>query len=154
MAAIDIHSSHGYRQDHQEFNEHVAHLRLAARELPELSPEERQVLVDRILDFLEGRLAPQAVAEEHTLYRVVGEILGAPETTAPMLYDHLAISQRVAALRETDSADLAGLQELLYGLHALISVHFWKEEEIYFPLLDEHFDAPALVNGELDDYSS
>jgi iron-sulfur cluster repair protein YtfE (RIC family) len=28
------------------------------------------------------------------------------------------------------------LQELLYGLHALITVHFRKEDELYLPLLE------------------
>ena len=44
MTTIDTHTSHGHRQDHRELGEHVAHLRLAARELPDLSLEERLAL--------------------------------------------------------------------------------------------------------------
>jgi iron-sulfur cluster repair protein YtfE (RIC family) len=144
MTTIDTQTSHGHRQDHKELAEHVAHLRLAARELPELSIEERKVLVGTIVDFLDGRLVPHANAEEHTLYPEVAELIGR-EATAPMLYDHQAIRQRLAALEAADPADLATLQELLYGLHALISVHFWKEEELYFPLLDAHEKAGAAI---------
>ena len=41
MTTIDTHTSHGHRQDHR-MGEHVAHLRLAARELPDLSIEEHE----------------------------------------------------------------------------------------------------------------
>ena len=54
-----------------------------------------------------------------------------------MVYDHLAIRERIADLSDADAGDLARLQELLYGLHALIRVHFRKEEELYLPLVDE-----------------
>ena len=152
MTAIDTQTSHGHRQDHQELGEHVAHLRLAARELPDLSIEERRALVGSIVDFLDGRLVPQAAAEEHTLYQAVADLLGRPDAIAPMLYDHQAIRQRIAELKAADPADLATLQELLYGLYALISVHFWKEEELYFPLLDARAGVP--VGFDVDDYAS
>jgi iron-sulfur cluster repair protein YtfE (RIC family) len=136
MTAIGTHTSLGHRQDHKELGEHVAHMRLAARELPDLSIEERAALVASIVEFLDGRLVPHAAAEEHTLYPDVAEVVGEAGATAPMLYDHWAIRERVAELKAADPADLATQQELLYGLYALISVHFWKEEELYFPLLD------------------
>jgi iron-sulfur cluster repair protein YtfE (RIC family) len=154
MTTIDTHTSHGHRQDHTELGEHVAHLRLAARELPDLSIEERGALVGSIVDFLDGRLVPHATAEEHTLYPAVAELIGNPEATGPMLYDHRAIRQRIAELKEVDPVNLATLQELLYGLYALISVHFWKEEELYFPLLDAHEEAGAPIGLDLDDYAS
>jgi Hemerythrin HHE cation binding domain len=138
---VDTQSSQGYREDHEELADHVEHIRLAARELDQLSPEERATLVGRVLEFLEGRLIPHATAEEHTFYAAVAELFGSQDATAPMAYDHLAIRQRVAALRDTDPEDLAALQELLYGLYALIVVHFWKEEAIYFPLLDAEPDS-------------
>jgi iron-sulfur cluster repair protein YtfE (RIC family) len=154
MTAIDTHTAYGHRQDHSELGEHVAHLRLAARELPDLSIEERQTLVGSIVDFLDGRLVPHAAAEEHTLYPAVADLLGGPAAIAPMLYDHRAIRQRLAELKAADLADLATLQELLHGLHALISVHFWKEEELYFPLLDAQEQAGAPIGLFVDDYES
>ena len=124
------------REDHARLDVHVQHLRAAARELPDLSQEERALLVERVCGFLRGTLVPQANAEEHVLYPEVARILGHPQATAPMTYDHLAIKSRIASLEEADVGDVAYLQELLYGLHALVSVHWWKEEEIYLPLLD------------------
>jgi iron-sulfur cluster repair protein YtfE (RIC family) len=97
---------------------------------------------------------PHAAAEEHTLYPAVADLLGSRAAIAPMLYDHQAIRQRVAELKAADPTNLAMLQELLYGLYALSSVHFWKEEELYFPLLDAHEQAGAPIGLDVDDYES
>jgi iron-sulfur cluster repair protein YtfE (RIC family) len=136
--------SAAYRRDHEELSAHVDELRFAAREVAQLSSEERELLVGRILRFLEGRLLPHAVAEEHTVYATVARLLSAEEATAPMYFDHAAIRERVTALAAADLDDVELLEELLYALHTLISLHFWKEEEIYFPLLDlEPSDTPS-----------
>jgi iron-sulfur cluster repair protein YtfE (RIC family) len=113
----------------------VERLRLAAAEAAELGHAEREVLVEHALAFLQGELVPHAEAEERVLYPAVAELLGAPEATAPMIHDHRAIRARIAELEQADPRDLPRLQELLYGLYALITVHFAKEEELYLPLL-------------------
>lgn len=124
------------RQDHAKLRDDIEHIRLAARELPVLSPEERHAIVGRILDFLRERLLPYAEEEEQWLYAAVGKVLGNPESTRPMTHDHIAIRVRVLELAATEDTDLDRFQELLYGLYALISVHFWKEEQLYLPLLE------------------
>jgi iron-sulfur cluster repair protein YtfE (RIC family) len=124
------------RQDHAKLREDVEHIRLAARELPAVSPEERDAIVGRILDFLRETLLPHAEEEERWLYPNVGKVLGNPESTATMSHDHIAIRARVLELAATENTDVDRLQELLYGLYALISVHFWKEEQLYLPLLE------------------
>jgi len=124
------------REDHFELRKDLDHIRLAAQELPRVSPEERCVIVGRILDYLRGTLLPHASEEERSLYPAVGRILGQPEATRTMTHDHLAIRARVVELAATDENDLDRLQELLYGLYALITVHFWKEDQLYLPLLE------------------
>jgi len=123
------------REDHAHLREHVEHIRLAASEIPRLSPEEREKLVGRILDFLRNTLLPHADEEERTVYREVAKRLGRPEATAPMTHDHVAIRIRTVQLSTTGGDEVDRLQELLYGLYALISVHFWKEEQLYLPLI-------------------
>lgn len=125
------------RRDHEELREHVEHARFAAREIPRLSVDERAQLVGRVLDFVRGTLVPHAEAEERVLYPEVAKILGSPQATAPMIADHRAIRELAADLAEADDEDGDRLQELLYGLHALVAAHFRKEEELYLPLLDE-----------------
>jgi iron-sulfur cluster repair protein YtfE (RIC family) len=124
------------RQDHAKLRDEVEHIRLAARELPAVSPEERHAIVEGILDFLRETLLPHAEEEEQWLYAAVGEVLGNPESTRPMTHDHIAIRARAIELAATEDWDVDRLLELLYGLYALISVHFWKEEQLYLPLLE------------------
>ena len=57
------------RAEHAHLREHVEHMRLAARELPALSSEERAEIVSRILSFLRGTLLPHAAEEERSLAR-------------------------------------------------------------------------------------
>jgi hypothetical protein len=62
--------------------------------------------------------------------------LGDPLATASMNYDHMAIRRWIEDIAEADVEDVARLQQLLYGLHALITVHTWKEDELYLTALE------------------
>ena len=53
-----------------------------------------------------------------------------------MSYDHLAIRHWISKLAETDPSDTDRLQQLLYGLDALIRVHIWKENELFLASFD------------------
>ena len=81
-------------------------------------------------------LIPDAKAEEEGLYAGVAELLGDKRSIAPMIYDHRAICERTVELASASVADVPRLQELLYGLHALIEVHFRKEEDLQLPAFD------------------
>ena len=80
--------------------------------------------------------------------------------TATMRHDHVQVQRlgdELGALRwrlhRTDvlAIELANdLRRVLFGLHALVSAHFSKEEEIYFPMLDRSLsaeEADALLAG-------
>ena len=125
-----------FRKEHQQLLEHIEHLAEAAREMPRLSDEERAALRERILVFLRGTLVPHAEAEEDVLYPEWSKLLGFPDAAAPMIHDHEAIVARIDQLARVDVHDVDALQELLYGLHALISVHFRKEEDLQLPAFD------------------
>lgn len=125
-----------FRREHAELLGHIEHLALAAREMPELSEVERAALRDRVVAFLRGTLVPHARAEEEVLYPAWAQLVGFADAAVPMVHDHEAIVARVERLEVTDPSDVAALQELLYGLHALILVHFAKEEELQLPAFD------------------
>jgi iron-sulfur cluster repair protein YtfE (RIC family) len=62
-----------------------------------------------------------------------------------MVRDHHAIASRVERLDATDPSDVETLQELLYSLCALISVHLRKEEDIQLPAFDAAPEVTARV---------
>jgi iron-sulfur cluster repair protein YtfE (RIC family) len=139
----------GFHEEHRHLLAHVDQIRAAAGEVSDLAVEEREAVVGRVLMFLRNMLLPHAEWEEQVLYTAVGELLGDPQATATMSRDHVAIGRMIEALAETDSSDIGRLQELLYGLHALITVHFEKEEEIYLPLLDARPDLAERVMKQI-----
>ena len=125
-----------FRKEHEELLVHIDHLGLAARELPGLDPAERRQVIDRVLDFLSGTLLPHAKAEEEVLDPEWAHLVGFADAAVPMTHDHEAIVARVERLERTEMDDVEMLQELLYGLQALIGVHFRKEEDIQLPAFD------------------
>ncbi|HWO80224.1 hemerythrin domain-containing protein [Gaiella sp.] len=135
-----------FRKEHEELLAHIDHLGHAARELPRLDPAERRAVVDRVLGFLTGTLLPHAKAEEEVLYPEWARLVGFADAAVPMVHDHEAIVARVERLEQTEMDDVDTLQELLYGLQALIGVHFRKEEDIQLPAFDA---APAEVTGRV-----
>lgn len=135
------------REEHEHLLEHIEHMRLAARELPRQSAQERRVTLDRVLAFLRDTLLPHARLEEEVLYPEWARLVGHPDAAVPMVHDHEAIVARVHQLERSDAGDLDTLQELLYGLYALITVHFRKEEDIQLPLLD--IQPPELLESLL-----
>ncbi len=137
-----------FRSEHQELHAHIEHLREAASSIPGLSIEDREGLLGRILDFLRGTLVAHAKAEEDVLYPAWAKLVGFDQAAVPMVHDHEAIVARIERLEHTDPADTSALQELLYGLYALISVHFRKEEDIQLPAFDA---APAEVTQSVLD---
>jgi iron-sulfur cluster repair protein YtfE (RIC family) len=134
-----------FRDEHEQLLEHIEHVRQAAREMPRLSEVERDDLRKRILGFLRGTLLPHAKAEEEILYPAWAELIGFADAAVPMVHDHEAIVARVERLEGVDASDLDALQELLYGLYALISVHFRKEEDLQLPAFDAAPEVAARV---------
>jgi hemerythrin HHE cation binding domain-containing protein len=131
-----VRATEPFRQEHEELLEHIEHLAAAARELPTLSDGERELLRTRVLAFLRGTLIPHAHAEEEVLYPEWAELVGFADAAIPMVHDHEAIGVRVDQLAAADITDIDRLQELLYGLYALISVHFRKEEDLQLAAFD------------------
>ena len=125
-----------FRREHVELLSHIEHIRQAARDIARLDRAERELLVDRILEYLRGTLLPHARAEEEVLYPEWAKLVGFEGAAVPMVHDHMAIVERIERLEQTDTDEIDSLQELLYGLYALIGVHFRKEEDIQLPAFD------------------
>jgi hemerythrin-like domain-containing protein len=132
------------REEHRELLPHVELLRTAADSIGETSIESVRQRLDEAYGFLAHHLIPHATAEDKALYPVVGKLLGAPEATATMSRDHAEVGRLTAELAlmrarlgtAINAEDAKALRRVLYGLYALVKVHFAKEEEVYLPLLD------------------
>lgn len=132
------------RDEHKELLPHVETLREAADAVGRAPDGESRRLVDAAYDFLAHHLIPHATAEDKALYPVVNRVLGAPGATATMSRDHVEVGRLTDELRQlrertaggADEASVMALRRVLYGLYALVHVHFAKEEEVYLPLLD------------------
>jgi iron-sulfur cluster repair protein YtfE (RIC family) len=125
-----------FRDEHADLHAHIEHLAVAARDMPRLPEDQRGALRDRVVAFLRGTLIPHARAEEQILYPEWAKLVGFPGAAVPMVHDHEAIVERIERLAATAPSDVDALQELLYGLHALILVHFSKEEDLQLPAFD------------------
>jgi hemerythrin-like domain-containing protein len=144
------------RDEHAHLLPHIEALREVADGIGESGTEVLRQEVSGVVSFLTDHLIPHAQAEDAVLYPVVAEAIGAPEATATMRRDHVEVSRltgELVALRPQltgatlEPATATALRRLLYGLYALVKVHFAKEEEIYLPILDRHLspeDAKAL----------
>lgn len=137
------------REEHRDLLPHIEELRSIADSVGGVPADTLREEVETAYTFLIEHLIPHATAEDRVLYPVVARVMGAPEATATMSRDHVAVgslTSELGNLRLQLSADaspelLKGLRRVLYGLYALVSTHFAKEEEIYLPLLDARMTA-------------
>jgi len=133
------------RDEHKELLPHIELLRTTADAIGDASISSLRRSFDEVYAFLTHHLLPHAQAEERALYPVVGRLMGAPEATATMSRDHVEVGRltgELGSLRshlDNASMDVSqerALRRVLYGLYALVKVHFAKEEEVYLPILD------------------
>lgn len=149
------------RQEHKELLPHIEKLRAVADMVGDAPIDAVRQGVEDVYAFLVHHLIPHAEAEERALYPAVARLMGAPEAIKTMSRDHIEVGHLTEELRglrpalaakTLDAAQANALRRVLYGLHALVKVHFAKEEEIYLPILEARLteqDARALLN-EMD----
>jgi iron-sulfur cluster repair protein YtfE (RIC family) len=137
------------RSEHRELLPHLDELRVLADGIGRWSTH----WTDRVagtVTFLRQDLVPHARAEEAVLYPEVERLLGAPGATATMAADHIDIVARIDQLDRSvttlgsDAPDEAKANELraqLYGLWAILLLHFRKEEEVLLPVVDAKVNA-------------
>jgi iron-sulfur cluster repair protein YtfE (RIC family) len=129
------------RDEHKELIPHIEQILEVANSIPEAPLEQIRAGVREVYEFLAYHLIPHAQAEEAALYPTVQKVLGSPDATRTMSRDHVEVGRYVeelASLQEgLSSSNFKSLQRVLYGVYALVKVHFAKEEEVYLPILEE-----------------
>ncbi len=138
------------RDEHKELYPQVEMLKLAGDAVNESLTTSAHAKIEEAYYFLTHQLIPHAQAEEKALYPVVQKAMGAPMATATMSRDHVEVGRltdELGTLRvhrsqlSITTLQAQAMRRVLYGLYALVKVHFAKEEEIYLPLLDEKLTA-------------
>jgi heavy metal translocating P-type ATPase len=129
-----------FRAEHREFAPEVQRIRAVADRLGTLPPDEMRRELDRVRVFLLERLPEHEEEEEQVVYPVVAQLMGGEDPLGSMARAHLEIShlgrlyQQLLADLPTDgpgAEDLMDLRRVLYGLHAILRLHFAQEEEAY-----------------------
>ncbi len=133
------------RDEHKELYMHVETLRLAGDAINESLTSGAHDKIEEAYTFLTCKLYPHSQAEEIALYPMVQKVMGNEQVTDTMSRDHVEVArltEELGTLRvhrsqlSITTIQAMALRRVLYGLYALIKLHFTKEEEIYLPLLD------------------
>jgi hypothetical protein len=134
-----------FRAEHRELVGLLDRVRAVADRIGRLPPPMALAEVTAVHRFLVERLLPHEEAEDKLLYPLVAELLGGEDPTAPMSRAHAEIAHLTRLLGGVladlgpagpEAEDLTDLRRILYGLHAILRLHFAQEEEAYLSLLD------------------
>jgi heavy metal translocating P-type ATPase len=133
------------RAEHRRLLPGVKRIRHLADRLDLMSPMEARGELVKTWRFLVEEILPHDESEDARVYPIVAKVMGGTEATATMTRAHLEISHLVNLLGRTldelppegpDTDDVRELKRVLYGLYAILALHFAQEEESYLTLLD------------------
>lgn len=129
---------------HRELRLDLERLRQWADEIGVVHLDTVRLRLAAANELLMTRLLPHALAEDEILYPAIRKFVG-PQAIEMLQRDHgemLKLTAELNALRRSAEADEIGprfaveARRLLYGLYMLGGLHFAKEEEIVFPVLE------------------
>ena len=130
--------------EHERMRDDLSILRDAAQQLSAGDTASAAATLRAADDFLQNTLLPHEDAEDSALYPALAAPLGSAEATATMSRMHAEIHRLAERLHShREMADAAGsvtadqsddLLACLYGLYALLCLHFVQEEENFFVL--------------------
>jgi iron-sulfur cluster repair protein YtfE (RIC family) len=138
------------RVEHHALQSHLEAIGRIADSMGEASVEETRAGVQNVYEFLNHHLRPHMQAEDQVLYPLLDDLLGTLSATAALRRDHRSVTalidqlgslRRVLQESSLDRDLVHQLRRTLYGLYLLLTSHFAKEDELYFPLLDVRLDA-------------
>jgi len=142
-----------FSAEHTTLRPDLARIRNVADQLDATRPGESIALVRDVHRFLVEELDPHEQAEDHDLYPVLARVLGGNDPTATMSRAHVEISHLIRRLGRVladlgpegpDADDIIELRRLLYGLHAILQLHFAQEDEGYLSLADDELSERSL----------
>jgi heavy metal translocating P-type ATPase len=130
----------GLASAHRSLDPHVGELAALAARLDSLPPPDARAQLERLREMLEKELLPHEREEQQTAYPLLVKMLKEEDPTGPLIQTHHEIhrlarlfGRLVAQLPQEGPRpeDLRDLRRALYGLHAILTLHFAQEEELY-----------------------
>jgi heavy metal translocating P-type ATPase len=147
-----------FSDEHPRLQAQLERLRSAADALGSDPPQAALEQVRSVNRFLVEELLPHEQAEDSELYPVLARVLGGHDSMGTMSRAHAEIGRLVRRLGrlldglpndDLHGEDVRELQSVLYGLYAVLRLHFAQENEGYFSLLDTEEAKPHDKAGRL-----
>jgi iron-sulfur cluster repair protein YtfE (RIC family) len=146
--------SHRFRDQHVDLLPRVKQFRLIADRLDSVDGATARKELVQAHQFLSQELMPHELAEEEQLYPLMASYLGGEDPLGPMVRTHAEIAHQTRVLGQLVDElgdegpapeDLPEFRRLLYGLHAVLVLHFAQEEEAYLSRAEAQ--EPARASG-------
>ncbi len=146
LTADDAALTRRFSAEHAALRPDIVRLRTVADALEASRPIESLAMARETYRFLSEELGPHEQAEDATLYPALARVLGGQDPTGTMSRAHAEIGHLIRRLGSVlddiaaegpDESDIVELRRLLYGLHAILRLHFAQEDEGYMSLGDD-----------------
>jgi heavy metal translocating P-type ATPase len=143
---LPLELSRRLRSEHDRLIPRLDGIRDAADVLDSVPPSDALRILNETESFLVEEILPHEAADEIEIYPRLTEILPGSDPMATMSRTHREIFHLVDSLRRhigdmppegPEPADITDLQRILYGLHAILRLHFDQEEEVYLSLQED-----------------
>ena len=161
LQGADAELTRRFRAEHVTLRPDVERIRAVADGLDPKHPAESLKAVRDIHRFLVDELDPHEQAEDAMLYPVLARVLGGNDPTGTMSRAHLEIAHQIRRLgrllddSETDGPtpeDIIEIRRMLYGLHAILQLHFAQEDEGYLSLVDDESSTTRTPDRSIADH--
>jgi len=125
---------------HRALRPRVSELAAVAARLDSLPMVEARSQLEQLRDMLEKEILPHENEEQRTAYPILERLLKPENPTGPLIQTHYEIrrltrlfGRLVAQLpaERLGAEDYRDLRRVLYGLHAILALHFAQEDELY-----------------------
>ncbi len=135
-----------FSAEHRDLHPNLDLLRVAADGLGPAPGRGAMETVRRAHRMLVTEIGPHEDAEDRHLYPLIASALGGADPTGTMSRTHAEVNRlttSLGALIDRIGGELPGpedvleLRRLLYGLHAILVLHFAQEEESYLSLAED-----------------
>jgi heavy metal translocating P-type ATPase len=148
LEAADSALARRFADEHSTLRPDIDEVRAAADAVGTLTDSQAIAQARTAYRRIIEEVLPHEQAEDNELYPMLARVLGGTDRTATMSRGHVEIAhlaRRLGRLLDDiddapDADDLVELRRLLYGLHAVLQLHFAQEDESYLSIAD---DEPA-----------